>query len=65
MDYRKVRNKLTVVDELLMFDLRLVVPRSLQIETLGKIHYGWAPRHPSLSPMTHLCCVVAWSQQTT
>ena len=40
MDYWKVRNKLTVVDELLMFNLRIVVPQSLQIETLGKIQYG-------------------------
>ena len=40
MDYWKVRNKLTVVDELLMLDLRKVIPQSLQIESLGKIHYG-------------------------
>ena len=39
MAYWKVRNKLTVVDELLMFDLRIVVPQCDQIETLGKIHY--------------------------
>ena len=38
--YWKVRSELSIVDNLLLFGTRIVVPKNLQAETLSKIHYG-------------------------
>ena len=38
--YRKVRDSLSIHNDLLMYNLRIVVPLSLQNETLQKVHEG-------------------------
>ena len=46
--YWKVRSELSIVDDLLLFGTRIVVPKSLQAETLSKIHYGHQGIHRCL-----------------
>jgi transposase InsO family protein len=40
MPYWKVKSSLTICDNLLLYNLRIVVPKSMQSETLQKIHAG-------------------------
>ena len=38
--YWKVRNKLSIINNLLLFGNRIVIPEKLRTQTLQKIHYG-------------------------
>ena len=35
-----MRSKLSIVEDLLLFGTRIVVPKNLQAETISKIHCG-------------------------
>ena len=56
--YWRVRSGLSVVDGLLLFGSRIVVPKCLQTETLEK-NSLWTPGSRLMSSESLCCCVVA------
>ena len=61
LSYWHVRGDLTLHDNLLLYDRRIIVPKNLQATALQEEDAQWTSRHSEVLPVHYLISMAAWS----